>query len=988
MFIKKQPMKKHYYHLFIIPILVLGFILGTGKQLIAQGEYNNPNPGFTIDTPSRTYSEGNTIIIWKVNQTTSKTGLSHFNIQNNCLPTGSNIQVQNSSDNLNWTTISTTTSDGSTEYCQQGFGKFLKLSGSNNSKTNYYKMTIKGDYRLVPGSSILKFGNGSDKNLNESCTKVLTSVPELNSNGPIKSTKNVCEGGSLTLNVSNSGGSKYIWTLNDQNISLSSSLSLNNIIGSATYKVSYTVGECSTVTEEISINVSPKSVGGTAAPTLANVCSGSGTTINLSGYTGTIQWQKLNGSAWVNIDGQTSATLSTGDLTTTTSYRAVVTSGVCSSNNSSETTVNVDPTSVGGTAAPTLANICSGSGTTVKLSGNTGTIQWQSSTDNSNFSDIGGQTEASINTGNLTATTYYRAKLTSGVCSVAYSTTATVTVDPTSVGGTAAASSTTICYNSATTISVSGHTGNIKWQKKTTGDWLDISGTSNSFDTGNLTTTTSYQAVVTSGVCTSSNSTVATVSITPASVGGTASADASELCAGTGTTVKLSGNTGTIQWQSSTDGNNWTNVPGQTGASLNTGNLSTTTKYRAVVTSSICASATSTVVTITVKERPKVDLKSDNSIICSGNKVSLTAYSSEGSTYKWSSCSETKSSIEDNPTYTKTYEVKSYKEGCESENKASVTITVSDCKLNATYTQGFYGNAGGLTCDGMTTLNKLKSAMGGESKTFGGSNGRSFTLRYTDITSGNIFKLLPGGGTPAALNNGSWDYTKKGNIGSPVDSYGKITNNLLAQTITLWLNMQTSSNLGNFKMTSSFKTAKAVCGTNNINYGDTKTFNVGSKFVNKSVSELYNLAIKALTNSLDKTNDPILTDISSTIDVINNAFDQGRYLITALSTNATEIKTMSRFIAEPSESIQVIQAYPNPFKGALTFTITPRISGQANLDIYNLSGQKVATVFDGELQVGESKTIEYTVPAGQISQTLIFNFRQGGEVLQGKLVSL
>ncbi len=901
MFIKKQPMKKHYYHLFIIPILVLGFILGTGKQLIAQGEYNNPNPGFTIDTPSRTYSEGNTIIIWKVNQTTSKTGLSHFNIQNNCLPTGSNIQVQNSSDNLNWTTISTTTSDGSTEYCQQGFGKFLKLSGSNNSKTNYYKMTIKGDYRLVPGSSILKFGNGSDKNLNESCTKVLTSVPELNSNGPIKSTKNVCEGGSLTLNVSNSGGSKYIWTLNDQNISLSSSLSLNNIIGSATYKVSYTVGECSTVTEEISINVSPKSVGGTAAPTLANVCSGSGTTINLSGYTGTIQWQKLNGSAWVNIDGQTSATLSTGDLTTTTSYRAVVTSGVCSSNNSSETTVNVDPTSVGGTAA---------------------------------------------------------------------------------------ASSTTICYNSATTISVSGHTGNIKWQKKTTGDWLDISGTSNSFDTGNLTTTTSYQAVVTSGVCTSSNSTVATVSITPASVGGTASADASELCAGTGTTVKLSGNTGTIQWQSSTDGNNWTNVPGQTGASLNTGNLSTTTKYRAVVTSSICASATSTVVTITVKERPKVDLKSDNSIICSGNKVSLTAYSSEGSTYKWSSCSETKSSIEDNPTYTKTYEVKSYKEGCESENKASVTITVSDCKLNATYTQGFYGNAGGLTCDGMTTLNKLKSAMGGESKTFGGSNGRSFTLRYTDITSGNIFKLLPGGGTPAALNNGSWDYTKKGNIGSPVDSYGKITNNLLAQTITLWLNMQTSSNLGNFKMTSSFKTAKAVCGTNNINYGDTKTFNVGSKFVNKSVSELYNLAIKALTNSLDKTNDPILTDISSTIDVINNAFDQGRYLITALSTNATEIKTMSRFIAEPSESIQVIQAYPNPFKGALTFTITPRISGQANLDIYNLSGQKVATVFDGELQVGESKTIEYTVPAGQISQTLIFNFRQGGEVLQGKLVSL
>ena len=435
------------------------------------------------------------------------------------------------------------------------------------------------------------------------------------------------------------------------------------------------------------------------------------------------------------------------------------------------------------------------------------------------------------------------------------------------------------------------------------------------------------------------------------------------------------------------DGSNWTNINGQTSSTLLTGNLTKTTKYRAAVTSSICSTAYSNILTITVKERPKVDLKSDNSVICSGNKVSLTAYSSEGSSYTWSSSSETKSYIEDNPTYTKTYEVKSYKDGCESENKASVTVTVSDCRLNATYTQGFYGNSGGLTCDGMSTLNKLKFALGGENKTFGGSNNRSFTLRYSDITGGNIFKLLPGGGTPAALTSGSWNYDSKGKSGAPVDSYGKITNNLLAQTITLWLNMRISDNLGNFKLTSSFKTAKAVCGTNNINYGDTKTFNVGSKFVNKTVTDLYNLAIKALTNTLVNT-DPALAEISSTIDVINNAFDQGRYVISALSTNSTEIKTMSRFIAEPSESVQVIQAYPNPFKGALTFTITPRASGHANLDIYNLSGQKVSTVFEGELQIGENKTIEYAVPAGQMSQTLIFNFRQGGEVLQGKLISL
>jgi hypothetical protein len=97
---------------------------------------------------------------------------------------------------------------------------------------------------------------------------------------------------------------------------------------------------------------------------------------------------------------------------------------------------------------------CYGTGTGVFLSGHSGTIQWQSS---DRWSQLlrywrPNRKRFSINTGNLTATTfYYRAKLTSGVCSSTYSSESTVTVSPQSVGGTAAASSTTICYNSATT---------------------------------------------------------------------------------------------------------------------------------------------------------------------------------------------------------------------------------------------------------------------------------------------------------------------------------------------------------------------------------------------------------------------------------------------------------------------------------------------------------------------------------------------------------
>ena len=142
--------------------------------------------------------------------------------------------------------------------------------------------------------------------------------------------------------------------------------------------------------------------GGTATASASSVCSGSGTTITLTGNTGTIQWQSsTNGTDYSNIDGQTSSTLSTGNLTVKTWYRAVLTSDGCTSN-SSAATVDIYPTSVGGTATATASTVCSGSGTTISLSGNTGTIQWQSSTNGTDYSNISGQTSSTLSTGNLT----------------------------------------------------------------------------------------------------------------------------------------------------------------------------------------------------------------------------------------------------------------------------------------------------------------------------------------------------------------------------------------------------------------------------------------------------------------------------------------------------------------------------------------------------------------------------------------------------------
>lgn len=70
----------------------------------------------------------------------------------------------------------------------------------------------------------------------------------------------------------------------------------------------------------------------------------------------------------------------------------------------------------GGTVSGIDENIFTGESTTLSTTGSSGTLQWQSSTDNVTFSDIGGATSASYTTSALTQTTYFRVTAASGDC--------------------------------------------------------------------------------------------------------------------------------------------------------------------------------------------------------------------------------------------------------------------------------------------------------------------------------------------------------------------------------------------------------------------------------------------------------------------------------------------------------------------------------------------------------------------------------------------
>ncbi len=270
--------------------------------------------------------------------------------------------------------------------------------------------------------------------------------------------------------------------------------------GSFSYSIPLT-GGCGSINATGTIVVNPTSVGGTASSN-QTICSGdTPLPILLVGKVGTIlKWQSASNLGFtigLTDIANTTTTLTLGALTATTFYRAVVQSGICSSDISNVVTITVNQPPVIGTASAVSTTICSGNSTTINFTSSAGSIQWQSSNAfNGTYSNITGSTN-SLSTGSLTATTYYKAVVTSGAC-IRITNKVTVTVNPPSVAGTA--TNATICSGTDTTINLTGYTGSqFYWQSSSTptGPYTQIPGaTSPSLPTGNLTSTTYYQAVV------------------------------------------------------------------------------------------------------------------------------------------------------------------------------------------------------------------------------------------------------------------------------------------------------------------------------------------------------------------------------------------------------------------------------------------------------------------------------------------------------------
>ena len=284
-------------------------------------------------------------------------------------------------------------------------------------------------------------------------------------------------------------------------------------------------------------------------------------------------------------------------------YSIPLTGGCGSVNATGTITVNIN-TSTAASSTPTLCvntALTPITHTTTRANGRnatgTGLPPGVSSTWSSNTLTISGTPTA--------VGVYNYSILLTGGCGTVYST-GTITVVSTNTLGTAP-SNPTICINTALTpltrttgaatgISNNGVSGANGLPTGVSASWsanvITISGTPTVSGTFN------YSIPLTGG-CGSVTSD-GTITVTPSSVSGTISGGTT-VCNGTNsTTLTLSGNTGTIQWQSSTNDITYNNISGETTATYTATNLSATTYYKAVVTNGVCGAATTSAHTITV----------------------------------------------------------------------------------------------------------------------------------------------------------------------------------------------------------------------------------------------------------------------------------------------------------------------------------------------------------------------------------------------------
>ena len=698
------------------------------------------------------------------------------------------------------------------------------------------------------------------------------------------------------------------------------------------------------------------------------------TTPGTGGGTISYQWQMSTTSAvagFANIGGATLATYDAGVVSVPTWFRRVATSTLndvpCADNSN---VLLVSPNAIVPGVIAGSQTLCSPfdpvafTSTTPGSGGGTISYQWQMSTTSADagFANIGGATLATYDAGVVSVPTWFRRVATSTLNDVPCADNSNVLmVSPNAIVPGVIAGSQTLCSPfdpvafTSTTPGSGGGTISYQWQMSTTsavtGFANIVDATLATYDAGVVAVPTWFRRVATStlnDVPCADNSNVLMVTpnaIVPGVIAGNQTiCEGEDAAAFTSTTPGSGSGTIAYQWQSSSDGINFDNIVGATNATYDEGILNASMWYKRLATSTL------------------------NDVIC-----------------------EATSNI--------------------------IKVTTEPCGGPlCTYTQGYYGNAGGMACtpDGqfgtLALIQKSITEMGGTLYIGRGSDasalGGSFTLPYAYAQ--KIIDIMPGGGAASVLAS---DYNQT--LLPPLKN-GKISNGLLSQTIALAINLymadDDSESVGEFvleggkylvtakksKTSSCDEPEQADC------IDDPTAINswwIPANVVNalpapKNVWTLFQFAKDALGGATLPMGVK-LSEIQSTVDAVNNAFDGRRFFLrySAVKESCPIIEpTIAAKVAVIVEEPVVIDSsidfkvYPVPYEDVINVSYRFEYGTDVTIQVFNLQGGFMYGVVDNRYNNGEVAVKQISLPR-TFDQALIIRLTTNKEKLSKTIVA-
>ena len=93
-----------------------------------------------------------------------------------------------------------------------------------------------------------------------------------------------------------------------------------------------------------------------------------------------------------------------------------------------------------------------------------------------------------------------------------------------------------------------------------------------------------------------------------------------------------------------------------------------------------------------------------------------------------------------------------------------------------------------------------------------------------------------------------------------------------------------------------------------------------------------------------------------------------------------DLKSISR--GDSSSGDAECAIYPNPFRDELKFEFVSQIGGHARIDMYDINGRYVQTIFDNTVEAGVSYMASFK-PEFRVSGSYLYKVKLGDRVFSG-----